>query len=326
MKGFNLASVGGTSPSVGLTGSVASLAGSSAVPMLTNSCPRTSIQTLNENACGSPSNPTVRSPVTKLAHLARLAGARKVDPKKKWGNLIDAARSAKAVGRIWARSRSRSEDSVASECGASQIQAAEETTSTSNAWTRARNRSFHPHGVVHVTENELPEVLEESNIEWELSGRMGMDSTNSFHSSSLLDTSARHVRRARSEPVAKDTPASNFPDDSNQCQPYTDGPLLIPVTASATHLSPVIHFGESQHGCSIASPEPSPSRQRFKSQWSAPDCRIPFMDEGSVPDSREAGHKTFNGAPTAVRATTPTSSSDTGAAMQSSGRNLSGWL
>lgn len=240
-----------------------------------------------------------------------------MDPKKKWGNLIDAARSAKAVGRIWTRNRSRSEDSVGSEGSAAQMQPTEETASTSSAWNRVRNR---PLGVVHVTENELPEVLEESNIEWELSGRMGMDSTSNFQSSPLLDTSARHIRRACSEPMAKDTPASKFLD--------VGAPLLLAdvPTANTSHLSPAIHLGERQHGRCVATPESSPSRQRSKSQCNALDCKIPFMDEGSVSESREAGHKTFNGTPTTARATTPTSSSDASATTQSCGRNLSGWL
>jgi len=47
--------------------------------------------------------------------MARLAGAKKAELKKGWGNLIEAAKSAKGVGRMWTRSRSRSEDSVSSD-------------------------------------------------------------------------------------------------------------------------------------------------------------------------------------------------------------------
>lgn len=117
MKGFNLASVGvgaGGGSQSGLACSTPSLAGSSMIPTSAAACSRASMQTLNETAIQGgvkSSNPLLRSPMTKLAQLARLAGAKKTDSKKKWGNLIEAAKSARGVGRMWARSRSRSEDS-----------------------------------------------------------------------------------------------------------------------------------------------------------------------------------------------------------------------
>lgn len=175
MKGFNLASVGGTATTGGQAGSISSLVGTTGAHPATSSGPRSSVHTLNENfsgssPCPSTHQPGVRSPVTRLAQLARLAGAKKVDSKKKWGNLIDAARSAKAV-RMWPRSRSRSEDSVSSECSGSQphIPVPDESAPSG----RFKSRSTHSH--VQITENELPEVLEETSIDWELSGRMGID-------------------------------------------------------------------------------------------------------------------------------------------------------
>ncbi|CAG7729286.1 unnamed protein product [Allacma fusca] len=54
-----------------------------------------------------------KSPKTRLARLARMAGAKREMSKKKWGTIIEAARNAgmsKLVGR------SRSEDSVCSNC------------------------------------------------------------------------------------------------------------------------------------------------------------------------------------------------------------------
>lgn len=176
MKGFNLASVGGTAASGGLAGSISSLIAATGV--LPPTGPRSSIHTLNENLsasspCSFNHQSGARSPVTRLAQLARIAGAKKVDSKKKWGNLIEAARSAKAV-RMWPRSRSRSEDSVNSDCGGnpSQVPVPEESTPSG----RFKNRStLLSHGHVQITENELPEVLEETSIDWELSGRMGID-------------------------------------------------------------------------------------------------------------------------------------------------------
>jgi len=52
--------------------------------------------------------------------------------------------------------------------------------------------------MVHVTENELPEVLEESGIDYELSGRMCMESIKNTHSPI---SSIRQFRRACSEPA-----------------------------------------------------------------------------------------------------------------------------
>lgn len=209
MKGFNLATVGGsaaTGTQSALTSSTPSLAGSSVVPVLNNACSRASMQTLNETTntsatttvVNSKGNPMLRSPITKLAQLARLAGAKKADSKKKWGNLIEAAKSAKGVGRMWARSRSRSEDSVSSDGSAGTVaQAPDDPTNCSRRDKYTGSRSGYP--VVHVTENELPEVLEESGIDYELSGRMAMDSTTSCSHSPIA--SLRRFRRACSEPV-----------------------------------------------------------------------------------------------------------------------------
>lgn len=207
MKGFNLANVGGSAGQPGLTSSTPSLAGSTAIPALANASSRTSMQTLNETnalatvvATGQSNNrgnPLMRSPITKLAQLARLAGAKKADSKKKWGNLIEAAKSAKGVGRMWARSRSRSEDSVSSDgSGGTAAQTPVNTEGFSRRDKYTKSRTGHP--VVHVTENELPEVLEESGIDYELSGRMGIETVNGSHSPTF---SLRHFRRACSEPA-----------------------------------------------------------------------------------------------------------------------------
>ncbi|KAK4012303.1 hypothetical protein OUZ56_021403 [Daphnia magna] len=207
MKGFNLANVGGSAGQPGLTSSTPSLAGSSTAPALVNASSRTSMQTLNETnalativATGQSNhrgNPLLRSPITKLAQLARLAGAKKADSKKKWGNLIEAAKSAKGVGRMWARSRSRSEDSVSSDgSGGTAAQTPVNTEGFNRREKFLRSRTGHP--VVHVTENELPEVLEESCIDYELSGRMGIETVNGSHSPTFSNP---HFRRACSEPA-----------------------------------------------------------------------------------------------------------------------------
>lgn len=207
MKGFNLANVGGSAGQPGLTSSTPSLAGSSTAPALVNASSRTSMQTLNETnalativATGQSNhrgNPLLRSPITKLAQLARLAGAKKADSKKKWGNLIEAAKSAKGVGRMWARSRSRSEDSVSSDgSGGTAAQTPVNTEGFNRREKFLRSRTGHP--VVHVTENELPEVLEESCIDYELSGRMGIETVNGSHSPTFGNP---HFRRACSEPA-----------------------------------------------------------------------------------------------------------------------------
>ena len=207
MKGFNLANVAGntgTQP-VGFTSSTQSLCGSTANTALGNACSRTSIQTLNEtnvlsvvtNQSNIKSSPQLRSPITRLAQLARLAGAKKADSKKKWGNLIEAARYAKGVGRMWTRSRSRSEDSVSSDgSGGTTSQVPIDTEIVDRHDKYTKSRTGYP--IVHVTENELPEVLEESSMDYELSGRLGMESFKNAHSPIL---NSRQFRRASSEPA-----------------------------------------------------------------------------------------------------------------------------
>lgn len=209
MKGFNLANVGGNSNSQpGLASSTPSLAGSSLIPALANTCSRASMQTLDETSTLAAAtvdeahsnikgNPLLRSPITKLAQLARLAGAKKADSKKKWGNLIEAAKSAKGVSRMWTRSRSRSEDSVSSDgSGGATAQTVDDSNTLNRREKYTKSRTGYP--VVHVTENELPEVLEESGIDYELSGRMGMESVKDTHSPT---TNLRRFRRACSEPA-----------------------------------------------------------------------------------------------------------------------------
>jgi len=295
MKGFNLASVGGagaTGATAGLGGSISSLVAATGILPGANSGPRSSIHTLNETFCGSspcPSThqPGLRSPVTKLAQLARLAGARKVDSKKKWGNLIEAARSAKAV-RMWPRSRSRSEDSVNSDCGGNQPQPP--VPDESAAGGRFKNRSvLLTHGQVQITENELPEVLEETSIDWELSGRMGID-PNWDKTNSILSPvpSGRQVERTCSEPT---NPAAVISGGS---------------TTAAGH--------------SLVTNSTQPTTKRVSIN---PRC-VNLQFDASISDNAgdTVGRKSYNGAPSA----SATSSSDLIQRIQPSRRNSSGWL
>lgn len=288
MKGFNLASVGGTATTGGQAGSISSLVGTTGAHPATSSGPRSSVHTLNENfsgssPCPSTHQPGVRSPVTRLAQLARLAGAKKVDSKKKWGNLIDAARSAKAV-RMWPRSRSRSEDSVSSECSGSQphIPVPDESAPSG----RFKSRSTHSH--VQITENELPEVLEETSIDWELSGRMGID-PNWEKSNSLVNPlpSGRPVERTRSEPTH---PAAIISGGSSN----------VPGHSFAVNLTPILSNRVSASTRSV--------NLQFDSS--------PSENAGDTID-----HKSYNGAPS-----TAVTSSDLIQRIQPSGRNSSGWL
>lgn len=361
MKGFNLATVGGSMGSQpGLTSSTPSLAGSSMAPVLGNTCSRASMQTLNETnvlatVVGSGSqhskgNPLLRSPITKLAQLARLAGAKKADSKKKWGNLIEAAKSAKGVGRMWTRSRSRSEDSVSSD-GSGGTAAATDDPANSNRhraekYSTKSSRTGYP--VVHVTENELPEVLEESGIDYELSGRMGMDSVTNTHSPIA---SLRRFRRACSEPVDQVTlileDEEALPVQKKMAEYTASNPESYPcsvVNLSTNRFNPLasesttggsgvsLRFRRCVESATGISAGPIKSRDWMAGQ-NLPDNQIlPFMDESAEhmntsPRTAETVFKSFNGV-TTTHDTTPTDSSDDPIyGIQPLGNNPSGgWL
>lgn len=375
MKGFNLATVGGGAAGGGITGSQSalacstpSLAGSTMIPTSAAACSRASMQTLNETSPipsggGKSSNPLLRSPITKLAQLARLAGAKKADSKRKWGNLIEAAKSARGVGRMWARSRSRSEDSVSSD--GSGHQGDPDTMSRSGgsqkSKTKASRTGGYSMGVVHVTENELPEVLEESGIDYELtSGRLSgcrlhgqIDPPDSI-SSTVNSTAAirspsanlRRFRRAVSEPVQNQVtlvlenkfslplmdPAPLAEQQSSTISPESGGVIQRPDRSSYAVIPPS---------------STSPSRRTASGGWgrvALPDG-LPYMDDSSdpasesipPPSSTTSMYKSFNGAPSATSSGTGTVtaaardtaiSGDAVHGIQPLGRHLSGggWL
>ena len=342
MKGFNLATVGGgggggaagsIGSQTGLACSTPSLAGSTYLPTSAAACSRASMQTLNEtspvhsSAGKGSASPSVRSPITKLAQLARLAGKQKVlDAKKnRWGNLIEAAKSARGVGRMWNRSRSRSEDSVSSDGSGQQQQAAAATAegdqisnSSRKEKSRVRARTSYPLGVVHVTENELPEVLEgeESGIDYELSGRMGIESINNTHSPSV---NLRRFRRACSEPADQVTLIleSKLSLPLEATLEMSEGSSRSIPAALSGRASPCI-VGLVQQQGSSSIPYPSPSPGATSPRWAhqkLPDG-FPFMDDSSAsdpatsasdaaPDPSAAScsvYKSYNGAPTMTTA------------------------
>lgn len=376
MKGFNLATVGGGGAAGGgITGSQSalacstpSLAGSTMIPTSAAACSRASMQTLNETSplpagVGKSSNPLLRSPITKLAQLARLAGAKKADSKRKWGNLIEAAKSARGVGRMWARSRSRSEDSVSSD--GSGHQGDPDTMSRSGGSQKSKTKTCrtggYSMGVVHVTENELPEVLEESGIDYELtSGRLSgcrlhgqIDPPDSISSSAVNSTTAirsptanlRRFRRAVSEPVQNQVtlvlenkfslplmdPAPLAEEQSGTISPESGGVIQRPDRSSYAVIPPC-----------------SPSRRTAAGGWgrvALPDG-LPYMDDSSDPASESippppcsttSMYKSFNGAPSTTSPGTGTVSAaardtaisgDAVHGIQPLGRHLSGggWL
>lgn len=354
MKGFNLANVGGgTGSQPGLTSSTPSLAGSTMIPALGNACSRASMQTLNETnvltsttvsvAASQPhskGNP-MRSPITKLAQLARLAGAKKADSKKRWGNLIEAAKSAKGVGRMWTRSRSRSEDSVSSDGSGGTPAQAPDDDSINRRDKYTKSRTGYP--VVHVTENELPEVLEESGIDYELSGRMGMEAINSAHSPI---NSLRHFRRACSEPADQVTLILEAESLSTEKNGTEEAIKIEPYPFSVANLSSIRSTRTSEQsnsGVSLRfrrSGEPaSPVAFRTASvrsrDWmtgqNLPDNQIlPFVDDSADTSTMsnspmETVFKSFNGVTFGGHETTV--SSDTVYGIQPLGNNSTGgWL
>ncbi|XP_046645233.1 transient receptor potential-gamma protein-like isoform X2 [Daphnia pulicaria] len=301
MKGFNLANVGGnagTQPS-GLTSSTPSLAASTMNPAFGNTCPRTSMQTLNETnvlavvatQSNNKGNPLMRSPITKLAQLARLAGAKKADSKKRWGNLIEAAKSAKGVGRMWTRSRSRSEDSVSSDgSGGTSSLAPIDTECFNRTDKYTKSRTGYP--MVHVTENELPEVLEESGIDYELSGRMCMDSINNTHSPI---SSIHQFRRACSEPAdqvtlileAESLTVENNDYEGNKtasCPPLVNTANAIQSSGGFDESSNAVGL-RFRKGCDLTTSIAFPSSVRSR-DWMAgqnlPDSQtLPFVDDAA---------------------------------------------
>lgn len=358
MKGFNLATVGGSAGSQpGLAASTPSLTGCNTVSALGNACSRTSMQTLNETTgsvlCGTNNtgtvgpaslnkgNPLLRSPITKLAQLARLAGAKKADSKKKWGNLIEAARSAKGVGRMWTRSRSRSEDSVSSDgSGGAALQVNDDGISNMNRREKyTKPRSGYP--VVHLTENELPEVLEESGFDYELSGRMGMDSVSNLNSPI---SSLRRFRRACSEPVDQVTlivEEEYSSKDQTKTETYpcsrinlASSPNQMPDPSGTCHLRFRTRGGDLSSMDVVTNP-PSTTAKIQSRDWMAgqnlPDNQIlPFVDDSVDPStmsssSMEAVFKSLNGVGDRETTVSGDTVYDTG--IQPLGQNSSGgWL
>lgn len=204
MKGFNLGTgsqaAGSSSPC--LPGGVVAQHSSSSV--MWNRVSRTIIA----GESMSSENVPKRSPLTRLAQLARLARAKKMDSKKKWGNLIEAAKTSKGVSKIW----SRSQDSLSSDGSAGSAPATPAVV-MSAATTRLS---------INLTENELPEVVEETAFEGELVGRMAS-----------ATRSPRYFRRTSSEPVSDhvtlvvesvDTHGRHSPRST-----ITDDPAVPPV-------------------------------------------------------------------------------------------------
>lgn len=195
-------------------------------------------------------------------------------------------------------------------------------------------------GVVHVTENELPEVLEESGMDYELttgrrlSGRTitlpapaeAVSPNIALHSPSTA-ANLRRFRRAVSEPVQQDQVTSLMVEESK---------LSLPLDPMSEAVSTTAHVAEAraQH---IPPSSPSPHGQ---DKWGQqlPDG-LPYMDDSSDPASvseSAAGptsaasslYKSFNGAPTTTTAPGATAiSGDAIHGIQTLGRNLSGgWL
>lgn len=344
MKGFNLATVGGAAAGsqTGLACSTPSLAGSSIIPTSANACSRASMQTLDETGVSSspasqlPSKSNVRSPITKLAQLARLAGSKKTESKKKWGNLIEAAKSAKGVGRnLWARSRSRSEDSVSSDgsggAGAA-AQGGDEISNSSRREKYNKTRASFPVGVVHVTENELPEVTEESGIDYELSGRMGMDHMDSVNITQVNSTTNfQRFRRACSEPADQVTlvlettrprlAAINSEDSETQLGSKQHSIVNL---SSSSVLSCIAASGGNPKNQLVS---PLSSKATVSEQTLKDGQILPYMDDSSDPTSETSQidpYKPFNGLPTVV---CETSSGEAVHGIQPHGRNLTGgWL
>lgn len=365
MKGFNLATVGGAGSigsQTGLASSTPSLAGSTYLPTSAAACSRTSMQTLDETSPVHSStgggaiskatggSPAVRSPITKLAQLARLAGKQKVlDSKKnRWGNLIEAAKSARGVSRMWTRSRSRSEDSVSSSEGSNQQQPGAPPaegdlmrSSSRRDKTHVRARTSYPLGVVHVTENELPEVLEESGIDYELSGRMGMDSINNTHSPNV---NLRRFRRACSEPADQVTlileSKLSLPLEATQETSEGSSRSLAAPVPGGLASNPSADSAAVAPTCSIPHSSPAGTSPRWGHQ-KLPDGLLFMDDSASDPtsssdpplESSSSLYKSYNGAPTltaAASGSTPRQTTISGEVhgIQPLGRNFSGggWL
>lgn len=239
MKGFNLASMGQTSQAGQGVGNSSTLASSQANQF----CSRTSFSMLNEQenckeggaASAGVKGEQKQSPMVKLARLARLAGAKKSN-KNKWGNLIDAARSAKGVARIW--NRSRSDDSVSSEGSITSHQVEDKLGSgiRQEKQKKTERSTTHPHSIINVTENELPEVLEESGIDGELSGRMAtMDPIKTNTDEADLSRTIRCFSRGCDSSIDHVTLILDSSQPSNATPHYTVSALPLLLSASMQH-------------------------------------------------------------------------------------------
>jgi hypothetical protein len=327
MKGFNLASMG-QPPATGQTFSNSSIHGlAGGVPGPGNPIStRTSISTLNEQEMssgggkGSRTSHQKNSPMAKLARLARLAGAKKSN-KNKWGNLIEAARSAKGVARIW--NRSRSDDSVSSE-GSTASHPTDDMNGSRRRERYAAGGATRPgsHSRVNVTENELPEVLEESGIDYELSGRMGMMEGGNAGDTTI--SSVRCFRRARSEPADHVTlilESSQLGDGSENAEAPSHIVSAVPVLMSSTPWRSNSDSNTSPGGRSC-----NESSRSLRDTYLMSSLADPASEENPTVESSQ--HKSFNGTPSATSLRGSTSSYyDRVPGVQPVGRhNTGGWL
>ena len=225
---------------------------------------------------------------------------------------------------MWTRSRSRSEDSVSSDgSGGTAAQGPDEVSNSSRREKYIKTKGAFPVGVVHVTENELPEVTEESGIDYELSGRMGMVTSPVNITQVNSTTNFQRFRRACSEPA--DQPVTLVLE--------TTRPRLAAINSEDSEVQmgskPRSNTAASGFNSTNEISSPTASKTTKLQDWMSDHTlreRLPFMDELSDPtsESGQIDYKPFNGLPTVV---CETSSGEAVHGIQPLGRNLTGgWL
>ena len=313
MKGFNLASFGQSSEN--LFNQL--IVGTTSTPLLgkENLSSRTNISTINERdilsenamaSFGTKGNSIKRSSVSKLSQLAHLTGTKK---ENKWGNLVEAAKSARVI-RIW--NRSRSEDSVSSQESARSNQKNDSKRSSLEKYDT--NRFYQPRSIVNVTENELPETLEEKGMDTEIKGRMGINPIiNRFSPSSVQ---RRNLQRSDSEPAdaltLKFSLTKNWPATTSS---LITGADLFP-TKSCNQCTQDIEVFDSGSNTTIKPTSHGYLLQKALTNSSFVET-IPKEINSVDPDS-------INGAQTATIGSTVLDGRLQG--IQCAARNIGGWL
>ncbi|KAK7085949.1 hypothetical protein SK128_019486 [Halocaridina rubra] len=178
-----------------------------------------------------------RSPQNKLARLARLAEARLGRPtnKKRWGTLVEAAKSAKVKKLL---SRSRSDESISSDAGNEITGDSEDTQGLGATQTPLQNL---PPGILRTADGSS-EGIRHERLGSGVSGTMHLDAAALVSQQDPVKRPSKNTVSFHQSAVGggSSSSPSHSSTETEPPPPYSQWPRPVPTTVSVTETTTAI--------------------------------------------------------------------------------------